>query len=49
MEKALRTLREKEEDVRINLEFKPFIVDLTLPVDQPVDRVSDDSEEQGKI
>jgi len=38
MHQALKTLREREEDVRVTLEFKPFVVDAGLPVDTPVSK-----------
>jgi len=36
--KALETLKEREEDVQIKLEFKPFVVDASLPLDRSISR-----------
>lgn len=40
MQKALSSVTEREGDVRVNLEYKPFLVDPALPVDKCVSRVS---------
>ncbi|KAG8904452.1 hypothetical protein FRB99_001712 [Tulasnella sp. 403] len=37
MHRALKTLQESEEDVRVVLEFKPFIIDPSLPRDKAIE------------
>jgi len=38
MERALASVKEREGDVQVQLEYKPFLVDPSLPVDQAVSR-----------
>lgn len=43
MQWALQILKEQEIDVKVEIEFRPFVVDPTLPADRPVNKVREPS------
>lgn len=40
MERALASVKEREGDVQVQLEYKPFLVDPALPMEKAISRVS---------
>lgn len=43
MQWAIQILKEQELDVKVELEFRPFLLDPELPADRPVNKVREPS------